>query len=353
MAISSKEWRGRLEKFGRELHGPDGWPRYDASLLDLAKETKVVASWQDFQRWIEGLKGKWCFRGHAEEAWFLSSSLDREIRRFRRYKNGGGNNLFNFRQNEDKLLIDFQRGAHHYYAPAYLPERTDQTIDWLALMQHHGAPTRLLDWTISPYVGLWMALEDGRLAAESDSCLWAIDLEWLEQRSEEILKKHDAAYPADSDFYAKCNYLNGLLLKQDNPQIIFHAQPFQVNQRMTAQQGLFLCNLSDNNVFSVALRDTILRKDLKPPKRQMISRVIIKRSQRIKFLEELRMMNIHYASLFPGSDGFAKSLRSVLEIRLEHELRRIEKEHGPEMTKLRKVMKKAGLIGGSEPISSS
>lgn len=42
--------------------------------------------------------------------------------------------------------------------------------------------------------------------------------------------------------------------------------------------------------------------------RQVVSKVVLKTDQRIQFLEELRRMNIHSASLFPGLDGFARSL---------------------------------------------
>jgi hypothetical protein len=47
---------------------------------------------------------------------------------------------------------------------------------------------------------------------------------------------------------------------------------------------------------------------------------VLKRDQRIRFLEELRRMNIHRASLFPGLDGFAKSLAVNLEIAVANQV---------------------------------
>ena len=51
----------------------------------------------------------------------------------------------------------------------HVPEWEDD-FQWLALMQHHGAPTRLLDFTWSPYVAAFLALE----RAVDDAAVWAI-----------------------------------------------------------------------------------------------------------------------------------------------------------------------------------
>lgn len=51
----------------------------------------------------------------------------------------------------------------------HVPADAD-TFQWLALMQHHGAPTRLLDFTWSPFVSAFFALE----RATKDAAIWAI-----------------------------------------------------------------------------------------------------------------------------------------------------------------------------------
>ena len=52
-------------------------------------------------------------------------------------------------EHEKGIIREFRRRAHHY-----LPDATllGDSLELLALMQHHGAPTRLLDWTYSLYV---------------------------------------------------------------------------------------------------------------------------------------------------------------------------------------------------------
>jgi hypothetical protein len=209
------------------------------------------------------------------------------------------------------VLLDFQRGAHHYHAATPTP---DQIVDWLALMQHYGAPTRLLDWTRSPYVAFYFALQGD---SESEAALWAIDLEWFEHRSNELLNEHQSL-PDRTDFLASYEFINRILLRDDNPHIIVSAQPMQLNERMLAQQGQLLCSLRNDVGFSTSLLGMLIHPTI--VEHQVVSKVIVKRDHRISFLEELRRMNIHSASLFPGLDGFARALGVNLDISVAHQV---------------------------------
>lgn len=154
--------------------------------------------------------------------------------------------------------------------------------------------------------------------------LWAIDLAWLQNRSVELLKQYDATCPGGSEFTATSDYLNRILLRDENPYVIVSASPARLNQRMLVQQGHLLCNLRRDIGFSTILLGMLIHPSIVD--RQVISKVKIKTTERIRFLTELHRMNIHEASLFPGLDGFARSLATSVAIAVgrQIELRRQE-----------------------------
>ena len=215
-------------------------------------------------------------------------------------------------RNEKAVLLDFQRAAHHYWGSTPGP---DQIIDWLALMQHYGAPTRLLDWTRSPYVALYFAMQG---ESDGDAAIWTIDLDWFEKRSHVLLREHDKDCPDASDFRAMAQYNNKIILQDDNPHIAICASPTQLHERMLAQQGLLLCGLRHDVGFSTCLLGMLFHPFVIG--HQVVSKAMLKRNRRIQFLEELRRMNIHSASLFPGLDGFARSLAVNLDIAVAHQI---------------------------------
>lgn len=306
------QWQDRMDRLLKKYD-----PFRNVELFEeLVTECLSVTSWDEFQAWFSLFKSGGCFRGHRDATWNLTTTLERRVIKTWTVETGSTTTTtiekVNPEENESALLRDFQRAAHLHCAvtPAH-----DQVVDWLALMQHHGAPTRMLDWTRSPYVALYFAMQEGR---EEEAALWAIDFEWLKERSNDCPHQHDKDCPDDSDSSALDRYISLVLLRPDNPDIIVSASPRQLNERMFIQQGRLLCALNHGFAFSTILLGMLIRPSIVP--RQVVSRVVVKRDRRVEFLEQLRQMNIHAASLFPGLDGFARSLGDDLDISVAHQV---------------------------------
>src|SRR5688572_3718768 len=113
-------------------------------MIDPGYSIVELSSWQDFKRMIEQFSSHWAFRGQANGNWVLNNAIERtEFISF-------------YPEIERDFLTEFQRGARNYLTRDETP---GHLIEWLALMQHHGAPTRLLDLSRSPFIAAYFAYE--------------------------------------------------------------------------------------------------------------------------------------------------------------------------------------------------
>jgi hypothetical protein len=269
--------------------------------------TEKAVSWEDFLRWVNELQGSWCFRGHRESEWLLITSLDRAVRR----ETPSGHHHLDRRLEQRELLFRFQQQARLYVRN---PPLDDDLGSWLALMQHHGAPTTLLDWTKSPYVAAYFVFEERALGAEKHSALWAIDLDWLERKGQELLGPRVPELALD-DPMVRVRQINSLLAQrhESDGAVIIKVDPLQSNERLATQQGVLLWNLFPEAFFFGALMRMMIHPET--PDQPVVRKLEVEAGCRTEFLTNLRAMNIHRASLFPGIDGFARSLRLDVEIK--------------------------------------
>lgn len=136
----------------------------DVRVKSVSQFTEVVCRYRD--QWIDGAaySDPW-FRGHTCASWLLEPNIFR----------------YELLNEEDEIREQFERRAPQYMAE--LPP--DDMWGWYFLMQHYGAPTRLLDWTDSALVALFFALNSPveSLAKKEekveDSAVWMLDPWWL------------------------------------------------------------------------------------------------------------------------------------------------------------------------------
>src|SRR5437016_3319598 len=116
-------------------------------MMRNAFKVKKLKCWTEIGDFAEQ---DWIFRGEARAQWNPKTSFDRCCDR-NAIKRKDRPTL------EKRLVREFRR-TYHLYAQ-HVPDQ-ESTLEWLALMQHHGAPTRLLDFSYSIYVAAYFALEN-------------------------------------------------------------------------------------------------------------------------------------------------------------------------------------------------
>jgi FRG domain len=307
-------WHQQLKAHVEYLKSHPNWYDRDDGGFSEFVLTEKAASWDDFLGWLHKLHGAWCFRGQRETEWPLQTSLERITRVSYSRGNSSGSFQLNRKTEQEQLLSQFQQMAPNYFP--HLPPSEDLS-GWLSLMQHHGVPTLMLDWTYSPDVAMYFALEEEHQLGTKRSAIWAIDLDWLKAKEYELLQSEEAtSSPAGHQTRVEC--LNSLL-DQDKKPVIVKIVPLETHERMSVQQGLFLWKrFEETPFFDQILMTMMIHPEI--PDRPVIRKLEVGTDQRIEFLRKLaREKDIHRASLFPGLDGFCQSLKRDLEIKVKEE----------------------------------
>lgn len=263
-------------------------------------QTVPLARWADFVAYTDTLEG-WAFRGHVSAGWPLVPSLTRRLQQFAPQPR-----LWPLR--EARAMRVFQRKAH-----IYLQDRTalDDTLRCLALMQHHGAATRLLDFTKSPFVAAFFALE----SADDDVAVFALNTPALWNRTPDFdtsLTRAviDPRMPGNFDRYFATNKLP----------LLWYGEPSEMDSRLVAQSGLFVVP----GVLDQPL-DGIL--DHYGGSETLLTKFVLPLAMRDEAMRALYRMNVTYATLFPDLDGLARSVSYELEAIWERLVEDYERTH--------------------------
>jgi len=193
---------------------------------------------------------------------------------------------------ESSLITRFKQNAL-----ALLEARPGSEWEWLFVMRHYGVPTRLMDWTESPLVGLYFAAVNEPEADGAVWCLLPVDL----NKAAGIRPQHPTEIPGFGDDPVLDNYLPSSLAKEQSSRLSPAAAIAPRNtRRMQAQHG----------VFTITHRDQMQIEQV--GNHRHVWRLIVSARAKRTILQELAMLNIDQLSLFPELEHVATHARESL-----------------------------------------
>lgn len=235
----------------------------NSSLVALNK------SWDEFKAYATGLeRARFIFRGQESNNWKLRTA----------YHRTGRANIAKFMRQDVyglyRHLIGLTRSRFNLQDP-------NDYAAFLALAQHHGYPTPLLDWTLSPFVAAYFAFRNSslrRMPADANIRIFVFNaFGW-----NAFFERAPSLMPA----FLHLTVLEPLAL--DNPRVL-------------PQQGFSLVTNIDDLEWYIAMQETGRQK--------FLTAIDIPVSERPKVLRELELMGINGGSLFPELDGACLQLK--------------------------------------------
>lgn len=274
----------------------------------------VLESWHAAREFVQ-LMPRWAFRGQAELSWPLETSFERACR--------AGQVHPEIRRNlEWWILRQFQRRAH---IVVQSPPNPEATLEWLALIQHYGGPTRLLDFTHSFYAAAFFAIE----FATYDAAIWAVDLAAIDHSNNMTTPRKQALDQNNREYIHR---IEQLLAENAAASLgVMPVEPDRLNERISIQQGVFLfpTRIEQSFIDNLAAAFEIPTEGLHESAARAMSagaflgnvreydsprlvKILLPRTIHDEAMRDLLSMNMTANTLFPGLDGFARSLHRHL-----------------------------------------
>lgn len=196
---------------------------------------------------------------------------------------------------ERHLLRNFQKYARS------VDVATTQRWEWLAIGQHHGLPTRLLDWTYSPLVALHFATEEED-KWDTDGVVWSLDYVEAHKRLPKSVRRGlvDGATAFTTQMLDDSD-VDPMIDTGTNPKKAYMVvlEPPSVDDRITNQYA----GLSMMSSSTVSTQQW-LESFAKP----IAAKIVVPSALKAEAREKLDKSNINERVIYPGLDGLAKWL---------------------------------------------
>ena len=233
-------------------------------------DTVAIKSISDYIEKIEKYnhKGISLFRGQKED-WSLLPKLARK-----KITIGSRNKTPKLDQKENDLIEEFKKRS-----TPYLPDNFSSDIwELLAIAQHHGLPTRLLDWSTNPLAALWFTAKNGRGKSKRDyGSVWF----YRAEKEDIVTSEHDSPFNIDRTMV----YI-----------------PSHVTSRITAQNSVFTVHKY------ISLHDWFYKFESNRREKVKLLKIKVYKHLYADFERQLDTYGFNEASMFPGLDGVAKHI---------------------------------------------
>lgn len=241
------------------------------------RKVRNIANYIDALRADQDGNTRW-FRGHGNARWPLLPGIMRSTPGL----------------TEASALARFKQSA------AMLTDRTPSTaFDWTFLMQHYGVPTRLLDWTESPLVALFFAVDNYEKHRTADAAVWCLKPTILNENAN-ISNPLEANYIPSFEAPELEPYATEKLHVPNVGLFPVATIATRNNPRIQAQMGTFTIHHT-KKIAIEAVGD-----------KSHVTKYVIPGNARGTIRKELKLLGLNQFSLFPELTSVGTILREMM-----------------------------------------
>lgn len=244
-----------------------------------------MVSEQEYREDLGRHRNLFIYRGEPDASYTLSTSLRRHCK--------DKSSLL-----EPPMLLNFTKYA-------ILEEPTIERSVWnqMILGQHHGLPTRLLDWSFSPMIAMHFAMTENDLENMDahDAVVWRIDIhelhDMLPEQYKEIIRKYNTTVFSVDMLNEVCDSLEQYDRDMEGHAMVV-IEPPSLDKRIVNQYSFF-------SIQPDGMPDIVGFLDAHT---ELTARFIIKKELRWRIRDMLDHQNITERIVYPGLDGLSKWL---------------------------------------------
>ena len=254
-------------------------------IIDDINDVSQLLTEQRYRKDLDRYRSLHIYRGMPDADYELVTSLRRMCKDKRKFL-------------EPTILENFAK-----YAVAEDPSIESSVWRQMILGQHHGLPTRLLDWTFSPMTSLHFATSDQDLEHmdKHDSVVWRIDVdelhEMLPQKYQDVMERSKTTVFSLKMLQEACESLEEYDADMDGKAMVI-VEPPSIEQRIVNQYSFFA-------IVPINMPDVVRFLD---EHTQKTVKYIIKKEIRWQLRDLLDQLNISERIVYPGLDGLSQWL---------------------------------------------